>query len=193
MRFTLLFLLAVVFVLFSCSERKVNCIIFTELGDIEVEMYPERAPVATRNFLAYVKKGAYTGSSFFRVCTPENEADRTVKIEVIQGGNVDETDLLPPIRLETTRETGIRHRNGVLSMARTTPNSAQSSFFICIGDQPELDYGGDRNPDGQGFGAFGKVTSGMEVVLEIQQQKEEGQYLLEPVGIKKIEYVSDKR
>lgn len=180
-------LLAAVFAVFSCSERKVLCVISTELGDIEVALYPERAPLTTANFLAYVEKKAYTGSGFFRVCTPENEADREVKIEVIQGGNVDEADLLPPIRLETTEETGIRHRDGVLSMARSTPHSAQSSFFICIGDQPALDYGGDRNPDGQGFGAFGQVISGMEVVLEIQRQKEENQYLLNPVTIRSIE------
>src|SRR5690554_7367978 len=94
-------LLSLVFVVFSCSERKVLCVISTDLGDIEVELYPEKAPLTTANFLTYVERKAYTSSGFFRVCTPENEIDRQVKIEVIQGGNVEEADLLPPIRLET--------------------------------------------------------------------------------------------
>jgi peptidyl-prolyl cis-trans isomerase A (cyclophilin A) len=172
--------------LFSCREETIHCLISTELGDIELELYPDKAPVTVKNFLAYVEQGAYTGSSFFRVCTPENEAGRDVKIEVIQGGDVPEELLLPPIDLETTEMTGLSHKDGVLSMARSEPNSAQSNFFICIGDQPELDFGGKRNPDGQGFAAFGKVTSGMDVVRDIQRQKEVGQYLVDSVRIEGI-------
>ncbi|WP_158860071.1 peptidylprolyl isomerase [Lunatibacter salilacus] len=172
--------------LFSCQEETIHCLISTELGEIAVELYPERAPITVENFLAYVEHGAYTGSSFFRVCTPENEADREIKIEVIQGGNIPEEFELPPITLETTEMTGLSHTDGVLSMARAEPNSAQSNFFICIGDQPELDFGGKRNPDGQGFAAFGKVTSGMEVVRDIQRQKEVGQYLVDSVRIGRI-------
>jgi len=170
----------------SCREKTVECLISTELGEIAVELYPERAPLTVKNFLAYVDNGAYTESSFFRVCTPENEADREIKIEVIQGGNVPEKLQLSPINLETTEMTGLRHTDGVISMARAEPNSATSSFFICIGDQPELDFAGKRNPDGQGFAAFGKVTSGMEVVREIQRQKEVGQYLVDSVRIESI-------
>nr|MBI1231007.1 peptidylprolyl isomerase [Cytophagales bacterium] len=170
----------------SCREKTVECLISTELGEIAVELYPERAPLTVKNFLAYVENGAYTGSSFFRVCTPENEADREIKIEVIQGGNVSEELELPPITLETTEMTGLSHTNGVLSMARAEPNSATSSFFICIGDQPELDFAGKRNPDGQGFAAFGKVTSGMDVVRAIQRQKEVGQYLVDSVRIESV-------
>lgn len=171
------------FCFFSCREETVTCLIATELGDIEVVLYPKRAPITAKNFLSYVEKGAYNGSSFFRVCTPENESDREIKIEVIQGGNVSEDLTLPPIPIETTEMTGLTHNDGVVSMARSNPHSAQSSFFICIGDQPELDFGGKRNPDGQGFAAFGKVTSGMDVVLLIQKQNEVGQYLVNPVEI----------
>jgi peptidyl-prolyl cis-trans isomerase A (cyclophilin A) len=170
----------------SCREKTVECLISTELGEIAVELYPERAPLTVKNFLAYVENGAYTGSSFFRVCTPENEAEREIKIEVIQGGNVPEELELPPITLESTAMTGLSHKDGVLSMARSAPHSAQSNFFICIGDQPELDFGGNRNPDGQGFAAFGKVTSGMEVVRAIQRQKEVGQYLVDSVRIERV-------
>jgi peptidyl-prolyl cis-trans isomerase A (cyclophilin A) len=178
--------LASIICLFSCRENSIYCLISTELGDIEVELYPERAPITVKNFLAYVENSAYTGSTFFRVCTPENEAEREIKIEVIQGGNVPEELELPPITLESTAMTGLSHKDGVLSMARSAPHSAQSNFFICIGDQPELDFGGKRNPDGQGFAAFGKVTSGMEVVRAIQRQKEVGQYLVDSVRIERV-------
>ena len=180
------YLLLSLILLFSCGEKTVECTIVTEMGDIQVELYPERAPVTVENFLAYVESGAYTGSSFFRVCTPENEADREIKIEVIQGGDVPENRLRPAIPLETTEKTGLKHLDGTLSMARLEVNTAQSNFFICIGDQPELDFGGLRHPDGQGFAAFGQVLSGMDVVRAIQKQKEVGQYLVDSVRIEKI-------
>lgn len=172
------------------GQEKVNCLIKTEMGHIEIELYPNKAPVTVQNFLQYVDSAAYDNSSFFRTCTPENEADRTVKIEVVQGGNIDKEDERSPIPMETTTTTGILHKNGTISMARNGPNSATSSFFICINDQPELDYGGKRNPDGQGFAAFGKVTKGMEVVKKIQAQKDKNQYLIEPVKIRSIRSIT---
>ncbi|MDN3687319.1 peptidylprolyl isomerase [Cyclobacterium jeungdonense] len=168
------------------SQSDLTCRISTDKGPIIIELYPDKAPETVANFLQYVANDAYDGSTFFRVCTPGNESDRTIQIQVIQGGNVSEEQLLPPIPIETTRSTGILHKNGVLSMARLDPNSAQSSFFICIGDQPELDYGGKRHPDGQGFAAFGKVLDGMDVVRQIQGRENKDQYLLEPVLIQHI-------
>jgi len=111
-----------------------------------------------------------------------------VKIGVIQGGLLreDHPDMLPPIPHETTRETGLKHLDGTISMARDAPGTASSEFFICVGDQPELDYGGRRNPDGQGFAAFGKVIRGMNVVCKIQHLPEKGQMLKEPVKIEMV-------
>jgi len=177
------------FTVIHCQQITVNCKIQTSKGDIIIELYPENAPITVSNFLKYVDDGLYNNSSFFRVCTPQNEADRDIKIEVIQGGNIDESKSLPPIKMETTKLTDIKHVNGAVSMARLEPDSATSQFFICINDQPELDFQGKRNPDGQGFAAFGKVTEGMDVVLEIQEQKDEDQYLLEPILIKTIKRV----
>ena len=77
--------------------------------------------------------------------------------------------MLPPIPHETTQQTGLRHADGTLSMARNEPGTASSEFFICVGDQPELDFGGKRNPDGAGFAAFGKVLAGLDVVRKIHQ------------------------
>lgn len=170
----------------SGSQESVKCLISTELGKIQIELYSDKAPITVQNFLQYVDSAAYHNSSFFRTCTVENEADRNVKIEVIQGGNIDKKDEHSPIIIETTKTTGILHKNGTISMARNGPNSATSSFFICINDQPELDYGGKRNPDGQGFAAFGRVIKGMDVVLKIQLQENENQYLTSPVKIHSI-------
>ncbi|MBD1366052.1 peptidylprolyl isomerase [Mucilaginibacter sp. ZT4R22] len=178
------FLMAVVSVTFAQSP--IHCLIKTSLGDIAIELYADKAPVTVANFMRYADKNAYQGSSFFRVCTPANEAGRKVKIQVIQGGNVPDSMMLDSIKIETTKQTGLLHKNGMLSMARSGPNSATSEFFICIGNQPALDYGGARNPDGQGFAAFGRVTRGMDVVKKIQAQKDTGQYLLKPVKIYRI-------
>ena len=96
---------------------------------------------------------------------------------------------LPPIEHEITEKTGIIHENGTISMARLEPGTASSEFFICINDQPELDFGGRRNPDGQGFAAFGKVTSGMNVVKKIQVMPVNGQLLEKIVKIISIKRI----
>jgi len=108
---------------------------------------------------------------------------------VIQGGDVAEEKCYQPIKIETTKQTGLLHKNGTISMARDTPNSATCSFFICINNQPELDFSGKRNPDGQGFAAFGRVTKGMDVVLSIQEGENKDQSLLEPIKITSIKRI----
>lgn len=159
--------------------------ISTELGDILVEVYPDLAPLTANNFLFHVEKGSYTNSLFYRVVRMDNQPHSEVKIEVIQGGLFEDDilDTIPSIPHESTENTGILHTDGVISMARMEPGTASTEFFICIGDQPSLDYGGKRNPDGQGFAAFGKVVKGMEVVRAIQALPDEGQYLAEKVKI----------
>ena len=151
------------------AQKKERCIIKTSLGDITVELYPKKAPITVANFLKYVDEHLYDNSSFFRSVTLNNQPKDSVKIEVIQGGEVDSTKVYAAIPLERTSQTGVLHKNGTLSMARDAPDTATSSFFICINDQPSLDYGGKRNKDGQGFAAFGKVINGMKVVKKIQQ------------------------
>ena len=166
-------------------------VIRTELGDIKVEIYADRAPLTAANFLAYVDRGLYRGVTFYRTVTanPDNQPDKAVKIEVIQGGLgfEEQPGALPAIAHETTERTGVRHLDGTLSMARLDPGSASSEFFICVGDQPELDFGGRRNPDGQGFAAFGRVVAGMDVVRAIQRRHADGQMLTPPVAITAIE------
>ncbi len=163
-----------------------TCRISTAAGEIRLRLYPERAPISAANFLRYVEAGLYNGATFFRVVTPDNQPDNKVRIEVIQGGEVAEAKCFPPIIHETTEMTGLKHLDGTVSMARDAPGTASCSFFICIGRQPELDFGGRRNPDGQGFAAFGRVLSGMDVVRRIQKMDQEKQVLKDPVAIESI-------
>jgi len=171
------------------AQSTVKCIIKTSEGDIHVKLFQKKAPNTVANFFRYIDAGLYTESSFFRTCTPENESERAIKIEVIQGGNIPKNNGFEPIKIETTNNTKIKHKNGTISMARGKPNSATSSFFICVNKQPELDYAGKRNPDGQGFAAFGKVTKGMKVVKKIQQKENKNQQLISPVTIYSIERI----
>lgn len=162
-------LLLLLFVITNGSaQKKEICIIKTSLGDIIVELYPKKAPITVANFFKYVDAHLYDKTTFFRSVTLNNQQKDSIKIEVIQGGEVDSTKVFTAIPLERTSKTGVLHKNGAISMARDTPDSATCSFFICINDQPSLDFGGKRNKDGQGFAAFGKVTKGMDVVKKIQ-------------------------
>lgn len=184
-------------VTWSAQEKeKVTIVIETEAGAIEVELDAKRAPGTVVNFLRYVDGGHYNGGRFHRTVklNPDNQPQNTVKIEVIQAGpRVDESvpadqrkEIFPPIALERTNKTGILHKDGVISMARLGPDTATGDFFICVGDQPELDFGGKRNPDGQGFAAFGRVVRGMDVVRKIHQSPVEGQRLTPPVRIVRV-------
>jgi peptidyl-prolyl cis-trans isomerase A (cyclophilin A) len=156
----------------------------TDLGDIELSLDAGKAPLTAANFLRYVDAGRYDGGRFHRTVTPGNQPDNKVKIEVVQAGPKEGAAEFPPVKLERTRDTGLRHTDGAVSMARDEPDTATSDFFICVGDQPELDFGGKRNPDGQGFAAFGKVTAGMAVVKAIHRAKADGQTLTPAVAIK---------
>ena len=160
----------------------------TAYGAIDVEIDTARAPRTSANFLRYVDDGYYDGGQFHRTVTMDNQPDNDVRIEVIQA-SIDASRReaqYPPIALERTTVSGLRHIDGAISMARSGPDTATSSFFICVGDQPSLDFGGDRNPDGQGFAAFGRVVAGMEIVRTIQHQPAEGQQLTPRVRIDRV-------
>ncbi len=164
----------------------------TDAGDIDLALYPEAAPASAGSFLDHLDKGLFDGGAFYRVVRRNNDNGAPV-IEVIQGGLTDPAKALSPVPHETTDATGIRHLHGTVSLGRTTPGSASgAAFFITIGDQPSLDFGGARNQDGLGFAAFGRVTAGMDVVQGIHQMESTaptdnayltGQLLNEPVTI----------
>ncbi|WP_309670247.1 FG-GAP-like repeat-containing protein [Gemmatimonas sp.] len=170
------------------APGRIPVVIETTRGTITALVDSARAPISATNFLRHVDSLAYDGGRFHRAVTMQNQPSDTVRIEVIQGGpNASRLGArFAPIPLERTRDTGLRHRDGTLSMARGGPESATSDFFICIGDQPALDFGGHRNLDGQGFAAFGEVTSGMDVVRAIQRSPVTAQALSPPVRIVRI-------
>ena len=168
------------------AEGPVRVLVQTERGDIVLEVDATHAPLTAANFLRYVDAGHYDGGTFHRTVKMDNQPDSPVKIEVIQAGvNPDRvTNGFPPISLERTSVTGLRHEDGTISMARGQPDSASSGWFICINDQPSLDFGGARNPDGQGFAAFGRVLQGMDVVRAIQRAPNtDAQRLTPPIKI----------
>jgi peptidyl-prolyl cis-trans isomerase A (cyclophilin A) len=186
------------------AEAQVEVVLSTGLGEIVLELYPQQAPVTVENFLRHVDGGNFDGAAFYRVVRPQNN-DGVETMQLIQGGlfgrvmagvEEDFESPYPPIAHETTEITGILHERGVISMARLEPGTASSEFFIMVTDGPELDFGGERNPDGQGFAAFGRVISGMGVVDSIHQSRSDapteneyvqGQILNEPVVIIKAE------
>jgi peptidyl-prolyl cis-trans isomerase A (cyclophilin A) len=187
-------LVATVFSVFAMSvhaEAPPEVIISTDLGDIVVALESQRAPATTQNFLHYVDRRFYEEGVFHRTVTLQNQPDSPVKIEVVQAGiSPQRTADRPPITLERTSVTGLAHHAGTLSMARGGPDTATSDFFICVTDAPELDFGGKRNPDGQGFAAFGHVVRGMDVVRKIQQSPATGQKLEPPIRIRSIRRLS---
>lgn len=138
----------------------------TELGTIDIEVNGRRAPVTATNFLAYVDRGRFDGTSFYRAARTRGMPERGF----IQGGIQREyRRMLSPIRHEPTTETGLSHVTGTVSMARTTPGTAMGDFFITTGDI----QGMDANPRGEtedkraGYAAFGRVVAGMDVVRRI--------------------------
>jgi len=146
----------------------VRVVFETEKGAITIEVDVQHAPVSAANFLKYVDAGAYDGGRFHRSVRPDTEINAENPIQVIQGARNAAKPVLPAIALERTSVTGLKHLDGTVSMARRGPDTATDEFFICIGAQPSLDFDGKRNADGQGFAAFGRVVSGMNVVKAIQ-------------------------
>lgn len=159
----------------------------TRKGNIEVELFPDQAPKTVAAFLAYIDSGMYNNSSFYRVLSQDNQPIDAEKTELIQGGvyksNYKRAAKLQGIPHETTQQTGILHKNGTLSLARLEPGTATTEFFICIGDQPGLDYGGANNPDKQGYAAFGRVVGGFDVVRSIFLSREYEQAFDPPIDI----------
>jgi peptidyl-prolyl cis-trans isomerase A (cyclophilin A) len=142
----------------------------TASGNIEIEVDAAHAPVTAANFLKYVDGGFYDEGTINRAVRPDNTVRHDVEIQVIQFqiARARQRDQFPPVPLERTSVTGLKHLDGAVSMARNGPDTATGSFSIVIGDQPEMDFGGTRNADGQGFAVFGRVVKGMDVVKAIQ-------------------------
>lgn len=136
----------------------------TEVGDIFIDLYPDRAPITVANWLRYIDNKRYDNSTFYRASHPPGNTD----YGVIQGGlENNPAKVFPPIKLEPTSVTGLKHLDGSISMGRLAPNSATSDYFICIGDSPYLDSDPTKPGDNAGYATFGRVVEGMDVVKKI--------------------------
>jgi len=181
---------------FSCQQKKTykkpTVEIETNFGNIIVELYPEKAPKTVAAFLSYVDSGYYKGGSFYRVLKAEDQPSSSFKSDLIQGGIWQTKNKLqvglPGIPLETTKETGLLHKDGTFSLARIGPNSGNTEFFILIGNTAAkaYDYGGDASSDGQGFADFGQVIEGMNIVKQIHLQPDDETNFTPPIVIKNI-------
>lgn len=178
--------------LLQAQPGSVAVVIETTSGPIVVAVDPVHAPITSANFLRYVDAGLYDGGRFHRAVRRDNQARQDVLIEVIQGGRdpaaAKATRGFGSIPLERTTVTTLTHGDGAISMARgSTADSGSSDFFLCVGPQPALDFGGGRAADGQGFAAFGRVTRGMDVVRRIQAGRtNEREQLIAPVTIVRV-------
>ncbi|HEX5151611.1 MAG TPA: peptidylprolyl isomerase [Parafilimonas sp.] len=188
-----IYLLIFVCLMAACASSKnenPHVVIATKFGDIEVELYPKQAPKTVAAFLSYIDSGYYKNAAFYRVLRADEQPTNANKSELIQGG-IWQTDYKRSVKIhgiahETTQQTKILHKNGTISLARLEPGTANTEFFICVGDQPGFDYGGANNPDGQGYAAFGKVVKGMPVVKSIYDAPETDGELEPLVYINKI-------
>jgi peptidyl-prolyl cis-trans isomerase A (cyclophilin A) len=150
------------------------------------------APISSAYFLADVDAGVLDGSTIFRIVNLENQpATHPAKIEVIQMGLRENDPTIPvTIQHESTNMTGLRHRRGTVSLARFSPGAVYHSMFVCMRDEPCLDAGGARNPDGLGFAAFGYVAEGFEQLQRIFAKHRHGvEYLGTPIRIRTVRRV----
>jgi peptidyl-prolyl cis-trans isomerase A (cyclophilin A) len=170
------------------APGKPRVVIRTGRGPIVVELEAQRAPLTSANFLRYVDAHAYDGGTFFRAArSPDNPKEGT-----IVGAPAAKVRPFPPIAHESTTKTGLRHRNGTISLGRFDPGTATNNFFICVGDQPYLDAHPGEPGDNLGYAAFGQVVEGMAVVEKILSlptngatkfKDQRGQWLKPPVPI----------
>lgn len=176
----------------AAAGTRVRTRVETPRGTFVIEVDTSVAPITVANYLAYVDAHQLDRAWVYRLVSLANQPKSPHKIEVVQWGlnlKDDAPPLRPAIAHETTKQTGLRHRDGTISMARGEPGTATAEFFICIGDQPELDFGGRRNPDGQGFAAFGQVVQGMDVVRALHAGAGAEQWLAAPIAIGPVKRV----
>lgn len=177
---------------FNCSPsglKSPTIQIKTIFGDIFVELYPDKAPKTVAGFLSYVDAGYFKETNFYRVLKKEDQPSNAFKSQIIQGGlwrsDLEKQKTIPGIPHETTKETGILHKAGVISLARSEAGSASTEFFICLTDQPVYDYGGGASPEEErlGYSAFGRVVKGFDVVKKIYEQPDMGTRFITPIRV----------
>ena len=181
----------------SAVSTNPKVVLTTAQGDITIELFVDKAPITAKNYLKYVDRKLYDGATFYRASKPPGQAANDYG--TVQGGlQNDPKKVLPPIAHESTLKTGILHKDGVISMGRHAPGTAQADWFICVGDMSYLDAD-PKDPANPGFAAFGHVVAGMEVVKTILGMPTDpdkgvgamkGEMLLKPVKILTVRRVA---
>jgi peptidyl-prolyl cis-trans isomerase A (cyclophilin A) len=174
--------------IFSCNQNKdsnPHILIDTNYGDIEAELYPQKAPKTVAAFLSYIDSNLYKNTTFYRVLKNE-DMPIDINYGVIQGGIWPLEKNIKGVEHESTTKTGLTHTNGTLSLARTGIGTATTEFFICIGDETIFDAGNKGREDTLGFAAFGLVVHGMDIVRKIQSQKNNGENFISKIIINNI-------
>ncbi|WP_075111704.1 peptidylprolyl isomerase [Noviherbaspirillum massiliense] len=160
----------------SAAADNPRVLMKTSMGDIVLELYPEKAPKTVDNFLQYVKSGHYNGTIFHRV----------IDGFMIQGGGFDKDMKQKPTMapIENEAKNGLKNDKYAVAMARTSaPHSASAQFFINVKNNSFLDYPGQ---DGWGYAVFGKVIKGTDVVDRIKTVETSNQGMHQNVPVKPV-------
>ena len=152
----------------ACADKRPHVVLETDLGNIEVELYLDKAPISGADFLYYIDNKLYDDQGFYRTVRPDNDP-LNMGMSLIQGGRIDASPLTSGIIHEGTDLTGLSNITGAIAIARDEPGSGSAAyFFINLDDNNFLDTGGTRNPDKAGYAVFGQVISGLEIAQQIQ-------------------------
>jgi len=185
------------FVITGCKEPRnydnPAVVIETKFGNIVVELFMDKAPATAAAFLENIDSGYFKNTSFYRILRRDNQVTGSLHAHLIQAGvweaNPDLKEKFKKIPHESTQQTGILHKRGVISMARFEPGTATSEFFIMMEDEPGFDFGGANNADGLGYAAFGRVVDGMDIAEKIYERPEYKQRFYPPVAILDIKHL----
>lgn len=175
------------------AVQAVSVVMHTSLGDIQVALDPQRAPLTVANFLRYVDAKRFDNATFYRAV----KVGLDDMYGMVQGGiKGDPKKVFKPIAHESPSTTGLSHVDGAISMARTDPGTATADFFFVIGDLTALD--GKADGTDPGYAVFGRVAQGMEIlkrILVLPRSEDvgdgsmRGQMLAEPVKILSIQRI----
>lgn len=165
-----------------------HLLVESQLGSFRVALEVRAAPRTCNYFCDLVRNGSLSHAGVFRIVAEANHVvDEPCPIHVVQLGPTPAFHgARHPIPHEGTNLTGLRHRRWTVSAARFDLDELYGSFFICMRDEPELDFGGRRQPDGQGFAAFGRVVAGFEAVEAAYARAEPFELLAHPIPITRI-------
>lgn len=166
--------------------------VITAIGRFEIALLDDRAPGTCAYFRQLAEQGAFADGSIFRVVSRERHASlEATPIDVVQvGTHLGFSELRRSVPHEHTGLTGLRHRQGTVSAARFAPGELYGSFFVCLHDEPALDFGGKRHEDNAGFAAFGEVTRGWDVILGAHRRAEDSTSLAQRIPVANIAFRS---